>query len=83
MLESLEQEYRREEDWCGAHDKLGSTSDTDHVSPLISKHLEQKEAFLKVKHTPTHFTHVFTHVFTHMHIHKHTASVPTHLSLFG
>ncbi|XP_047670023.1 kalirin RhoGEF kinase b isoform X2 [Tachysurus fulvidraco] len=47
VLESLEQEYRREEDWCGAHDKLGSTSDTDHVAPLISKHLEQKEAFLK------------------------------------
>ncbi|KAM9483661.1 kalirin RhoGEF kinase b isoform 1-T1 [Clarias gariepinus] len=47
VLESLEQEYRREEDWCGAHDKFGSTSDTDHVAPLISKHLEQKEAFLK------------------------------------
>ncbi|KAG2459312.1 KALRN protein, partial [Polypterus senegalus] len=47
VLESLEQEYRRDEDWCGGHDKLGSTSDTDHVIPLISKHLEQKEAFLK------------------------------------
>lgn len=48
MLESLEQEYRRDEDWCGAHDKLGSSAETDHVLPLISKHLEQKEAFLKV-----------------------------------
>ncbi|KAK1798865.1 hypothetical protein P4O66_007150, partial [Electrophorus voltai] len=47
VLESLEQEYRRDEDWCGAHDKLGSASNTDHVAPLISKHLEQKEAFLK------------------------------------
>nr|XP_009302725.2 kalirin isoform X2 [Danio rerio] len=47
VLESLEQEYRRDEDWCGAHDKLGSSSETDHVLPLISKHLEQKEAFLK------------------------------------
>lgn len=48
VLESLEQEYRRDEDWCGAHDKLGSSAETDHVLPLISKHLEQKEAFLKV-----------------------------------
>lgn len=49
MLESLEQEYRREEDWCGSHDKLGSSADSDHLLPLISKHLEQKEAFLKVE----------------------------------
>ncbi|RXN07157.1 kalirin-like isoform X1 [Labeo rohita] len=47
VLESLEQEYRRDEDWCGAHDKLGASAETDHVLPLISKHLEQKEAFLK------------------------------------
>lgn len=49
MLESLEQEYKREEDWCGGADKLGPNSETDHVTPMISKHLEQKEAFLKVK----------------------------------
>lgn len=55
MLESLELEYRREEDWCGGHDKLGSMAETDHVSPLINKHLEQKEAFLKV-----HLTHTQT-----------------------
>lgn len=48
VLESLEQEYRRDEDWCGSHDKLGTSSDSDHLLPLISKHLEQKEAFLKV-----------------------------------
>lgn len=48
VLESLEQEYRRDEDWCGTHDKVGSSSDSDHLLPLISKHLEQKEAFLKV-----------------------------------
>ncbi|XP_064409238.1 triple functional domain protein isoform X3 [Latimeria chalumnae] len=47
VLESLEQEYKREEDWCGGADKLGPNSETDHVSPMISKHLEQKEAFLK------------------------------------
>lgn len=48
VLESLEQEYRRDEDWCGSHDKLGPSADCDHLLPLISKHLEQKEAFLKV-----------------------------------
>ncbi|XP_053570468.1 triple functional domain protein isoform X2 [Bombina bombina] len=47
VLESLEQEYKREEDWCGGADKLGPNSETDHVTPMISKHLEQKEAFLK------------------------------------
>lgn len=50
VLESLEQEYRRDEDWCGSHDKLGTSADSDHLVPLISKHLEQKEAFLKVIH---------------------------------
>ena len=49
VLESLEQEYKREEDWCGGADKLGPNSDSDHVTPMISKHLEQKEAFLKVR----------------------------------
>lgn len=48
VLESLEQEYKREEDWCGGTDKLGPNSESDHVTPMISKHLEQKEAFLKV-----------------------------------
>lgn len=51
VLESLEQEYRRDEDWCGSHDKLGMSADSDHLLPLISKHLEQKEAFLKVRYT--------------------------------
>lgn len=52
VLESLEQEYKREEDWCGGADKLGPNSETDHVTPMISKHLEQKEAFLKVQSWP-------------------------------
>ncbi|XP_037549683.1 triple functional domain protein [Nematolebias whitei] len=47
VLESLEQEYKREEDWCGGADKLGPNCETEHVTPMISKHLEQKEAFLK------------------------------------
>lgn len=50
VLESLEQEYKREEDWCGGADKLGPNCETDHVTPMISKHLEQKEAFLKVQY---------------------------------
>lgn len=53
VLESLEQEYKREEDWCGGADKLGPNSETDHVTPMISKHLEQKEAFLKVWSWPS------------------------------
>lgn len=54
VLESLEQEYKREEDWCGGTDKLGPNSESDHVTPMISKHLEQKEAFLKVPGAYTH-----------------------------
>ncbi|KAM9835916.1 LOW QUALITY PROTEIN: kalirin-like [Aulostomus maculatus] len=42
VLESLEQEYRREEDWCGGGDRQ-----PEQLLPLISKHMEQKEAFLK------------------------------------
>lgn len=43
VLESLEQEYRREEDWCLAGERL-----PEQLLPLINKHMEQKEAFLKV-----------------------------------
>ncbi|XP_076006203.1 kalirin-like [Genypterus blacodes] len=42
VLESLEQEYRREEDWCG-----GGERQPELLLPLINKHMEQKEAFLK------------------------------------
>ncbi|XP_054632408.1 kalirin-like isoform X3 [Dunckerocampus dactyliophorus] len=42
VLESLEQEYRREEDWCGGGDRQ-----PEHLLSLINKHMEQKEAFLK------------------------------------
>ncbi|KAA8593049.1 hypothetical protein FQN60_018504, partial [Etheostoma spectabile] len=51
MEDRLKLEYRRDEDWCGSHDKLGMSSDCEHLIPLISKHLEQKEAFLK-HHVP-------------------------------
>ncbi|XP_062271265.1 kalirin-like, partial [Scomber scombrus] len=42
VLESLEQEYRREEDWCGGGDRQ-----PEQLLPLMNKHMEQKEAFLK------------------------------------
>jgi len=44
VLDSLEREYRREEDWCGGG---GSSDKAQTIIQLISKHQEQKEAFLK------------------------------------
>ncbi|KAI7807748.1 kalirin RhoGEF kinase b isoform X1 [Triplophysa rosa] len=71
VLESLELEYRREEDWCGGHDKLGRTAETDHVTPLISKHLEQKEAFLKACTLARRNAEVFL-----KYIHRNNVSMP-------
>ena len=48
MLESLDREYRRDEDWCNT-DKAAATEDkVAFIQQLINKHQEQKEAFLKV-----------------------------------
>uniref|UniRef100_A0A6Q2XXB2 Rho guanine nucleotide exchange factor 25 n=1 Tax=Esox lucius TaxID=8010 RepID=A0A6Q2XXB2_ESOLU len=47
VLESLEQEYRRDEDWCGGGEWQGSRGQPEHLIPIINKHMEQKEAFLK------------------------------------
>ncbi|XP_068142683.1 LOW QUALITY PROTEIN: triple functional domain protein [Drosophila tropicalis] len=48
VLDSLEREYKREEDWCGGG---GSGSGSEKVQTSViqhmSKHQEQKEAFLK------------------------------------
>ncbi|XP_055685708.1 kalirin isoform X2 [Lutzomyia longipalpis] len=44
VLDSLEREYRRDEDWCGSG---GSSDKAQTVAHLIAKHQEQKEAFLK------------------------------------
>lgn len=44
VLDSLDKEYRRDEDWCGGG---SSTEKSQIVSQLINKHQEQKEAFLK------------------------------------
>uniref|UniRef100_A0A1A7XJ47 Rho guanine nucleotide exchange factor 25 n=1 Tax=Iconisemion striatum TaxID=60296 RepID=A0A1A7XJ47_9TELE len=71
VLESLEQEYRRDEDWCATHEKLGSTADCDHLLPLISKHLEQKEAFLKACTLARRNAEVFL-----KYIHRNNVSIP-------
>ncbi|CAG9857602.1 unnamed protein product [Phyllotreta striolata] len=55
VLDSLEREYRRDEDWCSAGGasgaasaKSGETVDKSAaIAQLIAKHQEQKEAFLK------------------------------------
>ncbi|XP_065568426.1 triple functional domain protein-like isoform X2 [Artemia franciscana] len=63
VLDSLEREYRREEDWCGAtnqpteitekplspiSDKVnGSQDKITMISQLIARHQEQKESFLR------------------------------------
>lgn len=41
VLDSLEREYKRDEDWC-SEGTIG-----DKITQLITKHQEQKEAFLK------------------------------------
>lgn len=41
VLESLEREYKRDEDWCMNGEKGAQ------VPTLVTKHQEQKEAFLK------------------------------------
>ncbi|XP_051527164.1 triple functional domain protein-like isoform X4 [Myxocyprinus asiaticus] len=75
VLESLEQEYKREEDWCGGADKLGPNCETDHVSPMISKHLEQKEAFLKACTLARRNADVFL-----KYMHRNSVSMPGMLS---
>ncbi|XP_044733840.1 triple functional domain protein isoform X3 [Chrysoperla carnea] len=50
VLDSLEKEYRRDEDWCSTTQQQGGSNPPDKataVSQLINKHQEQKEAFLK------------------------------------
>uniref|UniRef100_A0A673SWV8 non-specific serine/threonine protein kinase n=1 Tax=Suricata suricatta TaxID=37032 RepID=A0A673SWV8_SURSU len=72
VLESLEQEYRRDEDWCGGRDKPGPAAEMDHVIPLISKHLEQKEAFLKACTLARRNAEVFL-----KYIHRNNVSMPS------
>lgn len=46
VLESLEREYKRDEDWC-SNEKLVSGDKAAAITQHINKHQEQKEAFLK------------------------------------
>ena len=51
MLDSLERDYKRDEDWLTL-DKSATPDDRAAALSLqIQKHLEQKEAFLKVRFT--------------------------------
>ncbi|XP_041986619.1 triple functional domain protein isoform X2 [Aricia agestis] len=53
VLDSLEREYRRDEDWCGSaappseETQQANLDKAAQVAALIVKHGEQKEAFLK------------------------------------
>ena len=47
VLDSLELQYRRDDDYCSVSNDGCKTSHVEHVANLISKHQEQKEAFLK------------------------------------
>ncbi|KAJ9574580.1 hypothetical protein L9F63_008253, partial [Diploptera punctata] len=47
VLDSLEREYKRDEDWCGGGTPADKMTAATAVSQLINKHQEQKEAFLK------------------------------------
>lgn len=48
MLESLEREYRRDDDWCSNEKAATVTDKVSYMQQLLHKHQEQKEAFLKV-----------------------------------
>lgn len=47
VLESLERDYRRDEDWC-SNERVAAAEKSAFLLQLINKHNEQKEAFLKV-----------------------------------
>ncbi|KAL8603862.1 hypothetical protein ACOMHN_049681 [Nucella lapillus] len=46
VLEALDRDYKREEDWCSS-DKSDSTNRAAYLVQLLNKHHEQKEAFLR------------------------------------
>jgi len=56
VLESLEREYNRDEDWCNSQKNADRE---EFLLQLINKHLEQKEAFLKVCKTQ-HIFQIFS-----------------------
>nr|KAG5714838.1 hypothetical protein BaRGS_000326 [Batillaria attramentaria] len=48
VLEALDRDYKRDEDWCSS-DKSASSNRAAFLVQLINKHNEQKEAFLRMK----------------------------------
>ncbi|XP_070187687.1 triple functional domain protein-like isoform X2 [Littorina saxatilis] len=46
VLEALDRDYKRDEDWCSS-DKSASSNRAAFLVQLINKHNEQKEAFLR------------------------------------
>jgi len=50
VLESLEREYRRDEDWCNNEKANLAADKVLYMQQTTIKHQEQKEAFLKVRH---------------------------------
>ncbi|KAK3082880.1 hypothetical protein FSP39_007833 [Pinctada imbricata] len=46
VLESLDRDYKREEDWCST-ERVVPSEKANYLLQLINKHNEQKEAFLK------------------------------------
>ena len=47
VLESLDADYKRDEDWCNT-ERANTGDKANYLLQLINKHNEQKEAFLKV-----------------------------------
>ena len=49
VLESLEREYGRCEDWCESEKATASADRGVFMTQLLQRHHEQKEGFLKVR----------------------------------
>jgi len=58
VLESLQREYSRDEDWCCTDKATGTDDKGAYIQQLINKHQEQKEAFLKVYTLPAHISSI-------------------------
>lgn len=58
VLESLDRDYKRDEDWCST-DKANCTDKAAFLVQAINKHNEQKEAFLKVMYLTSVYVQIF------------------------
>ncbi|CAG0901712.1 unnamed protein product, partial [Darwinula stevensoni] len=82
VLDSLEKEYSREEDWCSAEKASGSK-----LNQLITKHQEQKEAFLKActlaRRTAETFLKYSSRSLSHHHRQKESGHSPPETKVKG